>query len=43
MNVKISVFVICGKAILYLLLNNLHHCTFKKKPEAILKGTLADI
>ena len=29
MNVKISVFVICVKAIIYLLLYNLHDCTFK--------------
>ena len=26
---KISVFVICAKAIIYLLLYNLHDCTFK--------------
>ena len=30
MNVKISVFVICVKAIIYLLLYNLHDCTFKR-------------
>ena len=29
MNVKISVFVICVEAIIYLLLCNLHDCTFK--------------
>ena len=29
MNAKISVFVICVKAIIYLLLYNLHDCTFK--------------
>ena len=29
MNVKISVFVTCAKAIIYLLLYNLHDCTFK--------------
>ena len=29
MNKKISVFVICVKAIIYLLLYNLHDCTFK--------------
>ena len=29
MNVKISVFVICVEAIIYLLLYNLHDCTFK--------------
>ena len=30
MNAKILVFVICAKAIIYLLLRNLHHCTFKQ-------------
>ena len=30
MNAKISVFVICVEAIIYVLLYNLHHCTFKK-------------
>ena len=29
MNVKISVFVICVEAIIYLLLYNLHDCAFK--------------
>ena len=29
MNVKISVFVICIETIIYLLLYNLHDCTFK--------------
>ena len=29
MNAKISVFVVCAKAILYLLWYNLHDCTFK--------------
>ena len=28
-NAKISVFVICVEAIIYLLLYNLHDCTFK--------------
>ena len=28
MNAKISVFVICIEAIIYLLLRNLHDCTF---------------
>ena len=28
-NAKISVFIICGEAIIYLLLYNLHDCTFK--------------
>ena len=30
MNVEISVFVICIEAIIYLLLYNLHDCTFNK-------------
>ena len=30
MNVKISVFVICVKVIIYLLKYNLHDCTFNK-------------
>ena len=30
MNAKISVFIVCVEAIIYLLLYNLHHCTFKK-------------
>ena len=30
MNVKISVFIICVEAIIYLLLYNLHDCTFKE-------------
>ena len=29
MNAKVSVFVICVEAIIYLLLYNLHDCTFK--------------
>ena len=29
MNAKISIFVICVEAILYLLLHNLHDCIFK--------------
>ena len=29
MNVKIPVFVICVEAVIYLLLYNLHECTFK--------------
>ena len=29
MNVKISVFIICAEAIIYLLLYNLHDSTFK--------------
>ena len=30
MNAKISVFVICVEAIVYLLLYNLHDCTFAR-------------
>ena len=30
MNAKLSVFVICVEAIVYLLLYNLHDCTFKQ-------------
>ena len=30
MNAKISVFVICFEGIIYLLLHNLHDCTFKQ-------------
>ena len=30
MNAKISVFVIYGEVIMYLLLYNLHDCTFNK-------------
>ena len=29
MNAKISVFFICVEVIIYLLLHNLHDCTFK--------------
>ena len=31
MNAKIPVVVICVKAIIYLLLHNLHNCTFQNK------------
>ena len=31
MDAKISVFVICVEAIIYLLLYNLHDCTFNMK------------
>ena len=31
MNTKLSVFVICVEAIIYLLLYNLHGCTFKEQ------------
>ena len=30
MNVKISVLVLCVEALTYLLLHNLHDCTFKE-------------
>ena len=36
MNAKISVFVICVELIIYLLLYNLHDCTFKFKYYAYL-------
>ena len=35
MNAKISVFVICVETIIYLLLHNLHDCTFKKTMKII--------
>ena len=38
MNAKISLFLICIEAIMYLLLSDLHHCTFKtyaKFPEKL--------
>ena len=38
MNAKISVSVICVEAIIYLLLYNLHDCTFEKTDESILKN-----
>ena len=34
MNAKISVFVICVEAIIYLLLHNLHDCTFNNTSAA---------
>ena len=37
MNAKISVFVICVEAIMYLLLHNLHGLTFKKNVERVSK------
>ena len=41
MNAKIPVFVICVEGIIYLLLYNLHDCTFKKLfPEAATRGFL---
>ena len=39
MNAKISVLVICVKTIIYLLLYNLHDCTFKVKENQEIKGT----
>ena len=33
MNAKILVFVVCVEAIIYLLLCNLHNCTFKHKQD----------
>ena len=37
MNAKISVFIICVEAIIYLLLYNLHDCTFKCLLKSIMK------
>ena len=37
MNVKISVFVICVEAIIYLLLYNLRDCTFNSKMNLIFR------
>ena len=34
MNAKISVFAICVEVIIYLLLHNLHDCTFKHMLES---------
>ena len=34
MNVKISVFVFCDEAIMYLLLYDLRDCTFKIRPKS---------
>ena len=39
-NAKISVFVICVEAIIYLLLYNLHDCTFKGIDEKLPKNRL---
>ena len=39
MNAKISVFAICAEAIIYLLLQNLHDCTFKLQKYGILQHT----
>ena len=33
MNAKISVFIVCAEAIIYLLLYYLHDCTFKTEQE----------
>ena len=35
MNAQISVFVICVEVIVYSLLYNLHHCTFKVRKKAL--------
>ena len=32
MNAKLSLFVICVEAIIYLLLDNFHDCTFNQSP-----------
>ena len=39
MNAKISVFVICVKVIIYLLLYGLHECTFKGNAQFVQKVT----
>ena len=36
MNAKISVFVICVEVIIYLLLDNLHDCTFNVNTSELL-------
>ena len=38
MNAKISVFIICVEAIIYLLLYSLHDCTFKKQTGSKIKA-----
>ena len=40
MNAKVSVFVICVEAIIYLLLYNLHECNFnnKRRQRVVLNG-----
>ena len=38
MNAKISVFVICIEATIYLLLYDLHDCTFKVVPLKLFKN-----
>ena len=38
MNAKISVFVICVEATIYLLLYDLHDCTFKAEPLKLFKN-----
>ena len=40
MNSKISVFVICTEAIIYLLLHNLHDCIFKLRDNRIFRVLL---
>ena len=37
MNVKMSVFVICVKVIIYLLLYNFHDCTFKSRKNVMFR------
>ena len=38
MNAKTSVFVMCVEAIIYLLLYNLHDCTFKRETSGFVKS-----
>ena len=40
MNANISVFVICVEAIMYLLLHNLHDCTFNRTILNILSNSI---
>ena len=42
MNVTISVFVVCVEAMIYLLLYNLHDCTFKGELHLSLKIFMFD-
>ena len=42
MNVTISVFVVCVEAMIYLLLHNLHDCTFKGELHLSLKIFMFD-
>ena len=43
MNAKISVFVICVEAIMYLLLYNMHDCTFNPNKVGLFEGSFIHI